>query len=266
MADSFLNQPEFFETALGEALESRTETLASFRELGPPDLCHIIKSTGKSGSKDVGSYHYVSGVDASSSAALAAYINSLTYELDQNPNWFTAKGPHKLKSGTYCCFNAFSRVDVRVEVRIPGSVDAYVVDLRGERHPPTAELWQEVYLSALLRAILYADDVNYRLAGYRKLDPIASLESEHRFLQAAENLFFKGWQLGSEPEIQVATVVSNHLSNGILKYFGEANRFEHAVNLFEKLYAREPEVAALVARAYIGMSEHSQHCIDRSWS
>lgn len=90
------------------------------------------------------------------------------------------------------CFNAFSRVDVRVEVRIPGSVDAFVVDARGERHETSPEIWQEVYLSALLRAILYADDANYRLAGYRKLDPINSPDAEHRFLQAAENLFFKG--------------------------------------------------------------------------
>ncbi|PWN43602.1 chaps-domain-containing protein [Ceraceosorus guamensis] len=254
MAD-FVSQPEFVEVELGESLISRTETLASFRELGPPDLCHVIKSSGRAAVKDVGSYHYVSGVDASSSAALAAYINSLTYELDQNQAWFSAKGGWKLKSGAYCCFNAFSRVDVRVEVRIPGSVDAYVVDLRGERHETTPEIWQEVYLSALLRAILYADDANYRLAGYRKLDPISSPDAEHRFLQAAENLFFKGWQLGSEPEIQVATVVSNHLTNGILKYFGDANRYDQAVNLFEKLYAREPEVAALVAEAYIGLNE-----------
>jgi hypothetical protein len=77
-------------------------------------------------------------------------------------------------------------------VRIPGSVDAFVVDARGERHETTPEIWQEVYLSALLRAILYADDANYRLAGYRKLDPINSPDAEHRFLQAAENLFFKG--------------------------------------------------------------------------
>lgn len=130
-----------------------------------------------------------------------------------------------------------------------------MVDLRGEKHEPTPEIWQEVYLSALLRSILYADDVNYRLAGYRKLDPISSPDAEHRFLQAAENLFFKGWQLGSDPEIQVATVVSNHLTNGVLKYFGEAARYEQAVNLFEKLYAREPEVAALVAKAYLGMNE-----------
>ncbi|KAK0549843.1 bud site selection protein [Tilletia horrida] len=254
--ESFVSQPEFFETEVGESIISRTETLATFRELGPPDLCHFVKvSTSKSSAREIGSYHYVSGVDASSSAALAAYINSLTYELDQNPGFFSNKSQYKLKSGAYCCFNAFSRVDVRVVVRIPGSVDAYVVDLRGERHECTPEIWQEVYLSALLRSILYADDANYRLAGYRKLDPIASPEAEHRFLQAAENLFFKGWQLGSDPEIQVATVVSNHLTNGILKYFGESFRFEIAVNLFEKLYAREPEVAALVAKAYVGMNE-----------
>ncbi len=256
MGDAFQSQPEFFEVELGESLLSRTETLASFRELGPPDLVHVIKSTGSSArARDIGSYHYVSGVDASSSAALAAYINSLTYELDQNPGFFSSKAAYKLKSGAYCCFNAFSRVDVRVEVRIPGSVDAYVVDLRGERHETTPEIWQEVYLSALLRAILYADDANYRLAGYRKLDPISSPDAEHRFLQAAENLFFKGWQLGSDPEIQVATVVSNHLTAAILKYFGDASRYEQAVNLFEKLWAREPEVAALVAHSYIGMNE-----------
>jgi hypothetical protein len=47
-------------------------------------------------------------------------------------------------------------------------------------------------MSALLRAIRYADDASYRLAGYRKLDPITTVEAELRFLQAAEALFFQG--------------------------------------------------------------------------
>jgi len=34
---------------------------------------------------------------------------------------------------SHSCFNAFSRVDVRVEVKIPGGVESYVIDLRGER-------------------------------------------------------------------------------------------------------------------------------------
>lgn len=146
-------------------------------------------------------------------------------------------------------------MDIRVDVKIPGGVNAYVIDLRGERHQATADMWQETYVSAILRAILYSDDPTYWLEAYRKLDPITSPESEIRFLQGAEALFMKGWQVGSDPEIQVATVVSNHLTAGIMKYFGESGRYQQAANLFEKLSAREPEVASLLAKSYIGMNE-----------
>lgn len=258
MADataSFKDVPELFEVELGEALTARTESLATFRELGPPDLCHIVKSTGRTGQRDIGSYHFVSGVDASSSASLAAYINSLTYSIEDNSAWFSKSTAWKVRNGCYCCFNAFSRVDIRVDVKIPGGVVAYVVDLRGERHEATPEIWQETYLSALLRAILYSDDPTYWLEAYRKLDPITTIEGELRFLQAAEALFMKGWQVGSDPEIQVATVVSNHLTAGVMKYFGDSGRCQPAANLFEKLAAREPEIASLLARSYIGMNE-----------
>ncbi|KLO14038.1 chaps-domain-containing protein [Schizopora paradoxa] len=256
MADAtFKDVPELFETDLGEALTARTESLSSFRELGPPDLCHVVKSTGKAGQKDLGSYHYVSGVDASSSASLAAYINSLTYSIDDNSGWFSKSTAWKVRSGCYCCFNAFSRVDVRVDVKIPGGVVAYVIDLRGERHDTTPELWQETYLSAMLRAILYGDDSTYWLEAYRRLDPVTSYEDELHFLEAAEALFLQGWQVGSDPEIQVASVVSNHLTAGVMKYFGDSFRFQQAANLFEKVSVREPEVASLLARSYIGMNE-----------
>ncbi|KAI0747025.1 chaps-domain-containing protein [Daedaleopsis nitida] len=256
MADaSFKDVPEIFEVDLGESLTARTESLSTFRELGPPDLVHVQKSTGRSGQRDFGSYHYVSGVDASSSASLAAYINSLTYNIEDDSGWFTKGTSWKVKNGRYCCFNAFSRVDVRVDVHIPGGVQAYVVDLRGERHEATPEIWQETFLSALLRAILYSDDPTYWLEAYRKLDPITNPEGELRFLQVAEALFMKGWQVGSDPEIQVATVVSNHLTAAIMKYFGDSGRFQYAANLFEKITAKEPEVASLLAKSYLGMNE-----------
>ncbi|GAA5973831.1 hypothetical protein JCM11641_003182 [Rhodosporidiobolus odoratus] len=259
MSEFFKDVGEFIEVDLGESLISRTETLASFRELGPPDLCHVIKTTGKAGQKEIGSYHYVSGVDASSSASLAAYLNSLNYTVEETPGWFfgstTTKSPWKIRGGVFCSFNAFARVDVRVEVKIPGGVEAYVIDVRGERHEATPQIWQEVYLSAMLRAILYADDANYRLAGFRKIDPVTSLDNELKFVAAAEAAFFSGWQLGSEPEIQVATVVSNHLTAGLMKYFGDSFRFGPAVNLFEKLVVKEGEVACLLAQSYLGMNE-----------
>ncbi|KAF8480419.1 Chs5p-Arf1p-binding proteins-domain-containing protein [Russula ochroleuca] len=252
---AFKDVPEIFEVELGESLIARTEALATFRELGPPDLCHVIKSTTRAGQRELGSYHYVSGIDTSSSASLAAYINSLTYSIEESQAWFT-KGPTwKVKHGCFCCFNAFSRVDVRVDVKIPGGVTAYVIDLRGERHQATPDIWQETYLSSLLRAILYSDDPTYYLEAYRRLEPISTPDAELRFLQAAEALFMKGWQVGSDPEIQVATVVSNHLTAGILKYFGDSGRWQHAANLFEKLAARDPEVSCLLAKSYIGMNE-----------
>ncbi|KAH8984911.1 Chs5p-Arf1p-binding proteins-domain-containing protein [Lactarius akahatsu] len=252
---AFKDVPEIFEVELGESLLARTEALATFRELGPPDLCHVVKGTGRAGQRDLGSYHYVSGIDTSSSASLAAYINSLTYSIEDSQAWF-AKGPTwKVKNGCYCCFNAFSRVDVRVDVKIPGGVNAYVIDLRGERHQATPDIWQETYLSAVLRAILYSDDPTYFLEAYRRLEPISTPDAELRFLQASEALFMKGWQVGSDPEIQVATIVSNHLTAGIFKYFGDSGRWQHAANLFEKLAVRDPEVSSLLARSYIGMNE-----------
>ena len=60
--------------------------------------------------------------------------------------------------------------------------------------------------------------------------------------------------MGSDPEIQVATVVSNHLTAAIMKYFGDSGRFQYAANLFEKITAKEPEVASLLAKSYLGMS------------
>jgi hypothetical protein len=45
------------------------------------------------------------------------------------------------------------------------------------------------------------------------------------------------------------------LTAAIMKYFSDAFRLERAANLFERLAVKEPEVASLLARSYIGMSE-----------
>lgn len=87
--------PEFFESEIGESLSARTESLVTFRELGPPDLwflnfnqSHIVKSNPKGYQKEIGTYHYVLGAlklivgtDTSTSASVAAYLNSLMYLL-----------------------------------------------------------------------------------------------------------------------------------------------------------------------------------------
>lgn len=121
------------------------------------------------------------------------------------------------------------------------------------RHEATPEIWLETYLSAILRAILYSSDDTYTLEAWRRLTPVPTPDAELRFIQAAEQLFAKGWQVGSDPEVQVATLTANHLTAGLMRYFGDAGRMDRGANLFERLAVREPDVAPLLARSYIGM-------------
>ncbi|KAF9903194.1 hypothetical protein EC991_004102 [Linnemannia zychae] len=255
MGDNLRDIPEFIEREMGESLQARLDALGTFKELGAPDLCHIIKVNVKPTIKETSSYHYVSGIDASSSASLAAYLNSLTYAIDESHAWFSKGAQWRIRSGVYCCYNAFSRVDVRVEVKIPGGVESYAINVRGERQEATAAIWQETYMTAMLRSILYSDDVNYRIPGFRKLDPIPDVSAQKRFFEAAEQLFFKGSLLGSNPEIQLPTIVNNHLTAAIMKYCQESFRFDLAVQFFERLLRLEPEVASLLAQSYIGTDE-----------
>lgn len=233
------------------SVQARSESLQTLRELGPPDLVHLVKQPIKSAAKQLGVYHHVSGIDASSSASLAAYINTLTYSPHDKQ--------HKVVSGLYCCYNAFSRLDMRVQVFIPGTVESYCIDERGDKRVATDDLWLETYLCSVLRAYSYADDgsgdIIKKIVGVRRFNPITSTESEHKFLDAAERLFFQGWQLGSDPEIQVPNLVSNHLTTGLLSYIHTTGRYTSGINLFEKLRTRDPEISSLLARVYIEADE-----------
>ena len=68
----------------------------------------------------LGSYHYVSGVDASTSASLAAYINSLTYSIEDDAGWFSKGSGWKVRNGCYwyvhllCAMKLYQEHDVTV--------------------------------------------------------------------------------------------------------------------------------------------------------
>ncbi|EQL33754.1 hypothetical protein BDFG_04287 [Blastomyces dermatitidis ATCC 26199] len=223
--------PEIIEDdSIYASIDARTEALQNLRELGPPDLVHLVKQSKTSPNNQTGVYHHVTGVDASSSASLAAYVNTLTYSpVDKN---------HKVVSGIYCCYNAFSHVDMRVEVKIPGSLESYCIDERGDKRVVTEMLWLETFLCGVLRAYSYADNGNG--------DSIKIL------------LALEGRQLSSDPETQVPNTVTNHLTSGILKYIHTTGRYASGINLFEKLRTRDVEVSSLLARVLISADEEVQ--------
>lgn len=67
-----------------------------------------------------------------------------------------------------------------------------------------------------------------------------------------------GWQLGSEPEIQVPNLIANHLTTGILNYIHTTGRYASGINLFEKLRSRNNEISSLLARVLISADEEVQ--------
>ncbi|KAL4741202.1 Chs5p-Arf1p-binding proteins-domain-containing protein [Aspergillus similis] len=247
--------PEIYEEEdILAAVDARTESLQNLRELGPPDLVYLIKQPKTGSTRQTGVYHHVTGIDASSSASLAAYVNTLVASPLDKAN--------KVVSGIYCCYNAFSHLDMRVEVKIPGSLESYCIDERGDKRVATEALWLETFLCGVLRAYSYADDGSgdaiRKIVGVRRFNPVTNTEMEHRFLDAAERLFFLGRQLSSDPETQVPNTVSNHLTAGLLKYIQTTGRYASGINLFEKLRTRDVEVSSLLAQVFRMADEEVQ--------
>ena len=120
------------------------------------------------------------------------------------------------------CYNAFSHLDMRVDVKIPGGVESYCIDERGDKRVASEGLWLETFLCAVLRAYSYADDGSgdsiKKIIGVRRFDPITSTEVEHKFLEAAERLFFKGERDINDWRTVVPTLSQDHSLARNLKY------------------------------------------------
>ena len=67
-----------------------------------------------------------------------------------------------------------------------------------------------------------------------------------------------GPQLGSEPEVQVPNIVSNHLTTSLLNYIHTTGRYTSGINLFEKLRTQDTEVSSLLARVLLAADEEVQ--------
>lgn len=108
-------------------------------------------------------------------------------------------------------------MDVRVLVKIPGGVEAYVVDDRGDKYPATDQLWLETYVSAMIRALLFADDESYSFISYWcRLNPLVAPPSQTiKFIEAFESLLFRGPDLGCVSEVQTPSLVNNYLVDGL---------------------------------------------------
>lgn len=125
------------------------------------------------------------------------------------------------------------------------------------RIPSSAEMWQEAFVSAILRSIFQTSPP--ALPGLRRLDMISNDGMERRWLEAAGKLFWQGWTLGAADGQSTATNVNNYLAQGLLRFFTTRQTPMAVVELLRSLSRRSAEVNALLAQALLAASKQSPH-------
>lgn len=133
-------------------LESRTRNLGRFAELGPPDIVYIRKrfTPVVGGTKTFGYYHFVRGVSVDSAASVAAYLVDLVTNGLDAQTWVSS-GSYEIAGATFRAYNACSKVDVVVDLKLPGGVSAHGVGLEGKDIELTESIWYETAVCSALR-------------------------------------------------------------------------------------------------------------------
>jgi hypothetical protein len=117
---------------------------------GQPDLCWMIRETVRSGMMNMlkkktsrSSFHFVYGADILSQSNVITYFQPF---LNDN------KGTKlRVTRGAFCIFDIFSKKDIRIEVKIPGSFTTYVIDETSNRTNVNDIYWRGAFLSSMMR-------------------------------------------------------------------------------------------------------------------
>lgn len=257
--------PEACEEYPGSSLVERTGRLSSFVDLGPGDLCNIHKTSVNSKKKDaeIGTFLYYCGVDTSNSASIAAHLQSLANLIGNKAQyWFGEKKHWRVPQLTYCSYNAFSCVDMRVTVHIPGKFESSVINAEGKlindkiSNEELDRYWLETFVSSIVRSLLDSDDDDPNKVGglveIRRLNPFNNGQSSHElldnFMNGFETLFFDGPKLGCSVEIPQPTLISNYLVDGFLKAVQLSQNYDRALEILTRLQKQEPSVITLIVR------------------
>lgn len=241
--------------------------------MGPADLCNIHKHVATSKKPELGTFLYYTGIDTSNSASIAAHLQGLaTLITSKSQYWFGEKKHWKVPELTYCSFNAFSKVDMRVTVHIPGKFESSVVGSDGKLiHDKLSEaeldqMWLETFVSSIVRCLIDSDEDDANRVGglveIRRENPFnngkASVELLANFVAGFEKLFWDGPKLGCGVDIPLPTLISNYLVDGFLKCVELTQSFDLALEVLRRLEAKEPAVTTLIAQVLLLKDEEIQ--------
>ena len=121
----------------------RREPVAGARECPPPALCLLVSAPRKP-------------LLPWGQAGIAAYFATLSASIECGPGGLRKLLTYgcAIEGGIYCVYDAFSRLDLRCELTVPGGVTVYAVDGEGLQYDEIdAAVWRGARVSAVLRSL-----------------------------------------------------------------------------------------------------------------
>lgn len=258
--------PKIQENHLGEAIQYRTQILSDFRDLGQPDLVHLSKYD-KSIKSEVGEYHYVTGINTLNVIQPFMYLQ--TIQLNDKE---VATNKH-MKVGTYCCYNIFSKGDLRIRCQFPGSTSPMIQFVPSNKNKITINLsssdssavnssnnsthdlnesngnlssnnrsqniWIETYVSSLIRSILFPDLIDRQLPGMCKFNPIQSTKDAKEAIKLMCSMLFRGVETGCTDIYNRPSLINNHLVDALLKLLSITKYYNIAIKEIENLMTKK---------------------------
>lgn len=213
--DIFKSCPRIMERQFGECLHNRTHLIKDLISsgnvgLGPIEIVHM-SYLNKHEKEEFGEYFYVTGIEVSGPAMPVEFLEVLK----------SSKRISKNISNniilTYCCFNFFSNLDIRIRYDADDTFQTTAIDCNKETTDltMTEKMWEETFVSSVIRAIITNTNPELKPPGlvecpfYVGKDTISSckkiIELLCRFLPRSLNC---GWD--STKSMQ-ATIVNNYL-------------------------------------------------------
>ena len=232
------------------ALKTRSGLIENVEGIGPPDMCIVLREHLPGGLKRLISkpyqkqyYHFVYGVDSSSIASVAGYFKHF---LD---SYNKISSSSKVISACFCAFDLFSKYDLRVEMRIPGNMNAYLVDQAGNKFIPQDIHWQGVYLSSVIRLCYPIQG-----SGMGYIESFKTVEDYEKLFEIS-SLFWGqlGFVLGDLTDTK--KYKHNLLFPAINKFLLKRKRYKLHQMLIRKLVGKDPLMLTFLAKSSMKMGK-----------
>eukprot|EP00826_Nyctotherus_ovalis_P007894 TRINITY_DN12032_c0_g3_i1.p1 TRINITY_DN12032_c0_g3~~TRINITY_DN12032_c0_g3_i1.p1 ORF type:complete len:247 (+),score=47.83 TRINITY_DN12032_c0_g3_i1:137-877(+) len=216
-------------------IKQRNNMLGSFKGLGPPDLCYLVreeKGTFFSTHKKAGFFHYVYGVDTSSPATIFEYVKSTVAQgpceyFCPHPSLLSLKSAITVTKAYFSVYNHFRSSDTRLEMNFPGSLSAYSLSRYSSGMSTERINWEETYVSSVLRSFAPLVDVSVRV-----LPELLTHSQLENFLKCAAALIKRNTRLSKANDIIKTT--HNTLAGKVMSYLLKKCYFEDCKAFFEE--------------------------------